>query len=117
MRVPFELVKMDDPFYKSVKWTKKREKILRRDGYMCQYFKRYGRMKQADTVHHIFPRELYPEYEWEDWNLIALSNEAHNRMHDRETHALTRDGMVLLMRTARRHNIPAPSASPICCNN
>ena len=76
---------------------------------MCQYYKRYGKARQADTVHHIFPREVFPQYEWEPWNLIALSNKAHNKMHDRDTRELTREGLDLLIRTARRQGIPAPS--------
>ena len=94
-----------DPFYKSKRWEKKRALILRRDGYMCQHFKRYGKAIQADMVHHIFPREDYPEYEWESWNLISLSNKAHNMMHDRDSHELTALGKDLMMRTARKQGI------------
>lgn len=97
-----------DPFYKSKRWEKKRALILRRDGYMCQHFKRYGKAIQADMVHHIFPREDYPEYEWESWNLISLSNKAHNMMHDRDSHELTALGKDLMMRTARKFRIDIP---------
>lgn len=90
-------------FYHTTRWEKKREKILRRDGYMCQESKRYGKRVQATTVHHIFPREEYPQYAWADWNLISLSAEMHNKMHDRLTGALTERGRELLDRTARRH--------------
>lgn len=113
MAVPFcvERMKKADPFYQSSRWVKKREKIMRRDGYMCQYFKRLGKMRPADTVHHIFPRELFPEYAWEDWNLIALSNEAHNKMHHRDSHDLTAAGQELMWRTARKHGIAVPPTS------
>lgn len=95
---------MDDPFYKSTRWKNLRARILRRDGYMCQLSRRYGRMIQADTVHHIFPREEYPAYQWEPWNLISVSTEMHNKLHDRDTHKLTKMGLELMERTARKRD-------------
>lgn len=91
-----------DPFYKSKRWEKKRAKILRRDRYQCQESKRFGKNVQADTVHHIFPRDKYPEYQWSDWNLISLSAAEHNKMHDRYTDELTDKGKSLMERTKRR---------------
>lgn len=85
--------------YNSAKWHRLREKILRRDGYMCQWSKRYGRIVKAETVHHIWPVEDYPEFEWCEWNLISLSNEAHNKMHNRESGRLSEEGNAL----RRRH--------------
>lgn len=52
--------------------------VMRRDGYMCQLSKRYGRAVPAEVVHHIFPVNEYPEYAYEPWNLIALSRMLHN---------------------------------------
>lgn len=94
-----------DPFYKTTKWIDLRRKALYRDGWQCQYFKRYGKAREANTVHHIFPREEYPEYEHCLWNLVSLSHEAHNMMHDRDTNELTPIGMDLLRRTAAKHHI------------
>ena len=91
-----------DPFYKSTRWKKLRQRILRRDGYLCQLSKRTGRFIQADVVHHIFPRESFPEFQWESWNLISLSNSRHNTLHDRDTDQLTEEGLELLRRTAIR---------------
>ena len=99
---------MNDAFYKTPRWKKLRERILRRDGYQCQLSKRYGKMVQADTVHHIFPREIFPVYEWEPWNLISLSAKKHDSLHARETHELTAEGIELLRRTARKNGIPIP---------
>ena len=82
--------------------------MLRRDGYMCQLSKRYGKMREATTVHHIFPRDEYPQYELEAWNLISVSTEMHNRLHDRVTNQLTAEGIDLLKRTARRNKINVP---------
>lgn len=53
-------------FYKEKRWVMKRCKILKRDKYLCQESKRYGKRIDADTVHHIYPREDYPEYEYCD---------------------------------------------------
>src|SRR5690606_3322743 len=79
--------------YKSNKWIKKRAKILRRDEYLCQESKRYGKSVQADTVHHIYPVELYPELAFVDWNLLSLSHRQHNAMHIRDSHELTDKGL------------------------
>lgn len=91
--------------YKSKRWRRKRESILRRDGYQCQISLRYGKNVEANTVHHIFPADLYPEYEWESWNLISLAGSVHNRMHVRDSQELTDEGRRLMERTARRRNI------------
>ena len=94
--------------YESKKWKKKRSSILRRDKYICQMSLRYGKLMQADTVHHIFPMELFPEYAWCDWNLISLSKRMHNACHDRDTHELSREGIALLKRTARKRGMEIP---------
>ena len=72
---------------------------------MCQDAKRYGKMVPAEMVHHIFPREIFPEYQWQEWNLISLSNKAHNEMHYRTTKGLTDKGKELLIRTARKQGM------------
>lgn len=80
--------------YKDKKWKKKREVVLRRDNYLCRQCKRYGKTTQANTVHHIMPAEEYPEYRYNDKNLLSLCNECHNSMHDRFTDKLTEKGMI-----------------------
>ena len=91
--------------YKSRRWRRLRERILKRDGYMCQESKRYGKMIEANTVHHIFPASRFPEDQWSEWNLVSLSTAAHNRMHIRDTDELTEEGMRLMKRAARRQGI------------
>lgn len=81
--------------YKQSRWKRKREYILKRDGYLCKESLRYGKHVKADVVHHIYPVESYPELKFVDWNLISLSAEQHNKMHDRDTHALTEAGKSL----------------------
>lgn len=98
-------MKSQDPFYKSSRWKNMRERVLRRDQYTCQLSKRYGKLKQADTVHHVFPREFFPEWQLCGWNLISVCREEHNKLHDRETDKLTAYGMELLKRIAQKNNI------------
>ena len=47
--------------YNSARWKRKREKILRRDGYMCRNCRKFGRSREATEVHHIQPADEYPE--------------------------------------------------------
>ena len=91
--------------YQSEKWKRKRERILRRDGYQCQISRRYGKFVEAQVVHHIFPAEDYPEYEWSDWNLISVSLAVHNKLHIRDTRELSREGIDLMRRTARKRGL------------
>ena len=95
---------MTDTFYLSRRWKILRKAILRRDGYVCQHFKRYGKERPAEIVHHIFPREIYPEFEWEPWNLISLSAEAHRMMHNPDG-TLSEIGRDLMYRTAVKQGI------------
>lgn len=90
---------------KDVRWLKLREYILRRDRYLDQVALRYGRRMEATTVHHIFPREHFPEYTFSAWNLISVSKKTHNQLHGRESHKLTAKGFELLLRTARKEKI------------
>lgn len=90
--------------YDCKRWELLRARILKRDGYMCQLSKRYGKRIDANTVHHIYPVEDYPEYMWCTWNLISLSSQMHNKLHDRNTNKLTELGEQL-----KRKTIPPPS--------
>lgn len=94
--------------YKEPKWVALRERILKRDKYLDRYLSRYGKFKNADIVHHIFPVKQFPQYQYEEWNLISLSKSTHNLMHDRDTDELSDIGKELLVRTAIRNNIPIP---------
>lgn len=96
---------MGESFYKTKRWKRLRAAVLARDGYQCQINKRYGKSVQANTVHHIFPMDDYPEYKWEPWNLISVSSQAHDELHNRTTRTLTDKGVELMRRTARRRNM------------
>ena len=78
--------------YKTKRWERKRAAVLRRDEYLCQECKRYGKTTQATTVHHIYPLEDYPELALVGDNLISLCNACHERMHDRMTGEITELG-------------------------
>jgi 5-methylcytosine-specific restriction endonuclease McrA len=101
-------MKAADSFYKSARWQRLRAMVLRRDGYQCQVSKRYGKRVEATTVHHVFPREEFPEYQWEPWNLISLAGDVHDEMHDRQSGALTEKGVELLKRVARKYGVEIP---------
>lgn len=85
---------MGDEFYKTRRWMKKREKILRRDKYLCQECKRYhrhtadGNPIPAELVHHIKSYENYPELGLRDDNLISLCSSCHNKKHPERSHGL-----------------------------
>lgn len=97
---------IDNRFYKTQRWQSLRESILRAAKYADQLEVRNGRMVPANVVHHIFPREKYPEYQWSRWNLIAISSETHERLHNRFGEDLSFLGWELLMETAAKQNIP-----------
>lgn len=90
--------------YKTKRWRRLRLSILRRDKFRCREAARYGQRVEADTVHHVWPAEDYPEYAWAPWNLISLSSERHDAMHDRRTGKLTALG-----ESWRRRISPPPS--------
>ena len=85
--------------YKDKRWRDLAARAMRRDGYMCQLSKRYGKQVPAELVHHIYPVDEYPEYGYYLWNLISLSNAEHNKLHDRDTGELTAAGVALMRRT------------------
>lgn len=79
--------KQTDPFYKSDPWKRIRKVALARDHGICQdclEAKRRGerrRARWAVMVHHILPREKYPELELELDNLVSLCDSCHNKRH------------------------------------
>lgn len=85
--------------YRNKRWQRKRQKILRLDGYRDRIAARYGRIVEANTVHHIYPVDEYPQYAWEDWNLISISEATHNALHNRDTRELTEEGKRIMRAT------------------
>ena len=76
--------------YKSKKWMKFRESVLRRDGYQCRECRRYGRMRQAQEVHHIKHVDEYPELAYEPTNVVSLCHACHNKAHPEKAEAMNK---------------------------
>lgn len=87
-------------FYKTAKWKRKREKILRRDEYLCRECVRYGKTTEATTVHHINQLEHHPEFALANYNLVSMCAKCHDAMHDRNTRELTVLGLTWVERVS-----------------
>lgn len=98
-------MKQADPFYKSKAWQDLRARALRRDKYTDQLLIREGKHRNATTVHHALPRDRYPEYELCLWNLVSLTDETHEALHDRKWGTLTREGELLMEEVAERNGV------------
>lgn len=81
---------MNDEFYNSTKWKKKRAKILRRDKYQCQRCKRYGKLTEATMVHHIIEIEEDPSLALVDSNLVSLCKACHEKQHPEKAQKASR---------------------------
>lgn len=106
-----------DKFYKSKRWEHLRRAVLARDKYRCQVAARFGKNVNANTVHHIFPREDYPEYQWQSWNLMSVSAEAHNMLHERETNKLTQEGREIMNELAEQRGIKTKEETILVIGN
>ena len=83
-------------FYKSKRWEIQRARILRLDGYLDQVALRFfGKRTAGNTVHHIWPRSERPEWQFEDWNLVTVSEATHNALENRRTGELSELGKQL----------------------
>lgn len=74
-------MKTDESFYRSAAWKRKRAAIFRRDNYLCVECRRYGRNREAQTVHHIKHFDEFPELALVNENLVSLCNQCHNKAH------------------------------------
>lgn len=97
---------MDKKFYNSAAWQNLRASVLRSAEYKDQLEIRAGRNVNADTVHHIFPLDKYPQYGLCRWNLIAINNLTHEALHNRRSGGLSSMGFELLLETAEKNDIP-----------
>lgn len=93
--------------YKSKRWKTLRAGILRRDGYQCRECRRYGKVVQAETAHHVYPVAFYSQWTWDTWNLVALCSGCHRAMHNPDG-SLTDKGLAW----CRRVSPPPGSACP-----
>ena len=90
--------------HKLAKWERVRQRAMRRDEYLCQECKRFGKSTEAREVHHRMPVETAPELAFTAWNLISLCHKCHNAMHVRATHELTELGNYWAERVSPRPN-------------
>ena len=94
--------------YNTKRWEHVRNARLRKDEYICQECKRYGKTMEATTVHHIIPADKcigeYRKLLYDSRNLISLCNGCHERMHMRQNRELSDAGLQLLRR--KWSNIP-----------
>ena len=93
--------------YKSKRWKTLRALVLREQP-LCQEALRYGRREEAVTAHHVYPVEDFPGWKFCRWNLIAVSQAAHNSFHDRATGKLTERGLAWQRRVSPPRNAPPP---------
>lgn len=73
----------NDPYYGTAKHRTWREKVLRRDKYLCQECAKYGRKREANHAHHIIPREERPDLAAVVSNGVSLCAACHNRLEPR----------------------------------
>jgi 5-methylcytosine-specific restriction endonuclease McrA len=96
-------------FHKSKTWRKVREKILKRDYYLCQICNRHNITREANIVHHIIPIEFNKALRLRESNLISLCNYCHNACHLRSSHELSSLGSSLLKSSENKSPHPHKS--------
>lgn len=90
-------------FHNTVEWKRKRKVILKRDNYRCKECGRYGKVVEANTVHHILPIEERPDLRFNNNNLVSLCEEHHEKMHNKFNGTLSKLGDSWRDRTLRQH--------------
>lgn len=98
---------MNQNIVESSAWETKRKNILNRDCYIDQYIKKTtGKTKPANVVHHILPKERFPQYAFSDWNLISVSLDTHRKiLHNMHSGELTKEGKRLMIETAFKNGV------------
>lgn len=90
-------------FYNTAGWERKREVILKRDDYKCRECGRYGKVIDANTVHHIIPLQERPDLKLNNNNLVSLCEEHHEKMHNKFNNQLSKLGQEWKERTIRKY--------------
>ena len=82
----YDLYKRDSKskaFYHSKQWKSIHDYVLHRANYIDQYaFSVEHVIKRGNLVHHIYPLKEHPELGASFGNLICVSSESHNRIHN-----------------------------------
>lgn len=80
-------MKKANKFYLSIDWKLKRDEILKRDNYECQWCKKKGAVKVRSAevleVDHIKELSTHPELALDNNNLRTLCKTCHNERHGR----------------------------------
>ena len=69
-------------FYRSYRWQKLREQVLKDNNYMCVSCRDKGIVRQATEVHHIEHLSNNWEKRFDYSNLIPLCNTCHHKIHE-----------------------------------
>ena len=70
-----------NPAYNKQRHRKWSDAVMRRDKYLCQDCKRYGRNTPAEVAHHIQPISERPDLAYSLNNGVALCNACHSKRH------------------------------------
>lgn len=65
---------------------------------------RYGKIVQAEMVHHALPLEDFPQYAYDPRNLVPVSRGTHRGLHN-DDGRLTKEGVNVARRAARKIGI------------
>lgn len=76
---------MSSSFYRSTKWAKTRQQVLKLDHYECVYCKERHRHSRAEIVHHKWHLDEYPQYALDIWvgderNLVSVCRWCHENV-------------------------------------
>lgn len=93
--------------YDTQKWKRKRKRISRESGYLCELCLRKGIRASAEAVHHIVPLKCSDTLKLKDYNLISLCWQCHEKLHKRQSHKLTDAGIELVKELVQQNYIPA----------
>lgn len=66
-------------FYRSVKWRRLRQQVLKRDHYLCQYCLAQGRVVTGNIADHIVPGQVAPELLTRFDNLATCCRACHQK--------------------------------------
>jgi 5-methylcytosine-specific restriction endonuclease McrA len=72
---------IESNYYKHKRHIEWREKVLRRDKYLCQECRKYGKRTAATHAHHIKSMADFPELRYVVANGESLCLACHNRKH------------------------------------
>ncbi len=90
-------------FYKTKEWERKRIVILKKDRYLCKECYRYGKVVEANTVHHVIPLQVRPDLKLNNKNLISLCEGCHEKMHNKFSFELSKLGEEWKERITRKY--------------